>query len=119
MNLSFSHSLKLYKEVALDIGAAFGYLAGHGTYFQTYEHSTGDYTGPGYNGFHDGMVKAGITVPITKALTIHPRIEYWFPLSGKAKKSMGYDAAGEKISYNPDGYLACNIVAGINITYAF
>ena len=102
MNLSFSHSLSLHKEVVLDIGAAFGYLTRHGTYFQTHERSTGDYTGPRYNGFHDGIVKAGITVPITKALTIQPRIEYWFPLSGKAKKTMGYDATGKKVSYNPD-----------------
>jgi hypothetical protein len=46
MNLSFSHSLSLHKEVVLDIGAAFGYLAGQGTYFRTYERSTEDYTGP-------------------------------------------------------------------------
>ena len=65
------------------------------------------------------MVKAGITVPITKALTIHPRIEYWLPLSGKANKTMGYNAAGEKIFHNPDGYIGCNVVTEFTMTYAF
>jgi hypothetical protein len=65
------------------------------------------------------MVKAGITVPITKSLTIKPRIEYWFPLSNKVRKTVGYDTAGEKISYNPDGYQSCNIVTGLSVTYAF
>ena len=65
------------------------------------------------------MVKMSIAVPITKALRIKPRIEYWFPLSGKAKKIMGRDDAGEKISYNPDGYVGCSVVTGLNINYEF
>jgi hypothetical protein len=40
-------------------------------------------------------------------------------VGSKAKKTVGYDTAGEKISYNPDGYLGCNIVKGFSVTYAF
>jgi hypothetical protein len=46
-------------------------------------------------------------------------IEYWFPLFDKAKKTMGYDAAGEKISYNPEGCVGCDVVTGLNVSYAF
>ena len=58
-------------------------------------------------------------ITIGGVLTIKPRIEYWFPLSGKAKKTMGRDDSGEKISYNPDGYVGCNVVTGLNINYEF
>jgi len=50
---------------------------------------------------------------------IKPRIAYWLLLSDKAKKTIGYDAAGEKISYNPEGYVGCNVVTGLNVFYAF
>ena len=39
----FALFLSLHKEAVLDIGAAFGYLAGRGTYSQTYERNTRDY----------------------------------------------------------------------------
>jgi hypothetical protein len=32
---------------------------------------------------------------------------------------MGYNPAGDKISYNPDGYVGYNVVAGVNIVYSF
>jgi quinolinate synthase len=60
-----------------------------------------------------------ITVPMTKALTIKPRIGYWFQLSGKAKKTMESDDAGEKIPYNPDRHIGRNIVTGFSVTYVF
>lgn len=65
------------------------------------------------------MVKAGFTVPLSKKLTIRPVVEYWLPLSGEAGKTMGYNPTGDKISYNPDGYIGYNVVAGVNITYNF
>ncbi|MGD0283877.1 MAG: hypothetical protein ABSB95_16135, partial [Dissulfurispiraceae bacterium] len=63
--------------------------------------------------FHDGMVKAGLTIPVTKMLSAQPVIQYWFPLSSDAsKKTNG-------ISYNPDGYLADIFVFGLNLTFSF
>lgn len=119
INLSFEHSFRLYKNTTLDLGASAGYYAGSGSYWQTYERSTGGYTGQKYNGFHDGMVKAGFTIPLFKKLTIQPVVEYWFPLSSKAGKTMRYNTTGDKISYNPDGYVGYNLVAGVNIAYQF
>ncbi len=119
LNLSFAHSLKLYKEVTLDLGASFGYFMGSGNYWKTYETSTADYTGSKYRGFHDGMVKAGLTIPVTKSVSVQPTLQYWFPLSGDAKRTVGRDAAGSKISYNPNGYLDNNLVGGLTVVFNF
>jgi hypothetical protein len=120
VNLSFAHSLPIYKEITLDLGAAFGYYAGQGDYWKTYETSTGGYTGSKYKGFHDGMVKAGFTIPVTKAFSVQPMVQYYFPLSGDAKKTMGTDATtGVKIPFNHMGHVPTSLVGGINLTYSF
>ncbi|MCX5810846.1 MAG: hypothetical protein NTX36_15995 [Proteobacteria bacterium] len=120
MNLSFAHSFALPKDITLDLGASFGYFMGQGNYWKTYETATGDYTGSKYKGFHDGMVKTGLTVPITKAFVIQPSVAYWFPLSGTAKKTYGYNpATGLRIPYNPNGYVTDNLVYGVGFTYSF
>ncbi|MBA4391488.1 MAG: hypothetical protein C0399_11205 [Syntrophus sp. (in: bacteria)] len=119
MNLSFAHSFPVYKKVTLDLGASFSYFIGRGNFWKTYDQSTGDYTGSKYKGFHDGMVKAGFSIPATKAFVIQPIVQYYFPLSGDAKKTMGYDVAGNKIAFNHNGYVPYSLVAGINFTYNF
>lgn len=119
INLSFAHSFGLYKKITLDLGASIGYFAGSGNYWKTYETNTGDYTGSKYSGFHDGMVKAGLTIPVTKSVSVQPTLQYWFPLSGDAKRTMGTDAAGGKISYNPNGYLDNNLVGGLTVVFNF
>ncbi|MCX5813176.1 MAG: hypothetical protein NT178_11625 [Proteobacteria bacterium] len=117
-NLSFSHSLPVYKETTLDLGASFGYFIGESDYWKTYDQSTATYTGSKYKGFHDGMVKAGLTIPVTKAFSIQPVVQYWFPLSSDAKKE--YATAGDiKNSYNPNGPVKNNFIYGIGFTYSF
>jgi hypothetical protein len=119
MNLSFAHSFPVYKKVTLDLGASFGYFVGRGNFWKTYERSTGDYTGSTYKGFHDGMVKAGLSIPVTSAFMVQPIAQYYFPLSGDANRTMGYDTAGNKIAFNHNGYVPYSLVAGINLTYNF
>jgi hypothetical protein len=120
INLSFAHSLPVYKETTLDLGASFGYYAGQGDYWKTHETSTGGYTGSKYRGFHDGMVKAGFTIPVTKAFSVQPVVQYYFPLSGDAKRTMGTDpGTGVKIPYIHMGHVATNLVGGISFTYSF
>jgi hypothetical protein len=120
MNLSFAHSFNLPKSMTLDLGASFGYESGQGGFWKTYETSTGTYTGKKYRGLHDGMVKAGLTVPITKAFSIQPMLQYWYPLSGDAKRTMGMDpTTGLRIPFNHNGYLGDNLVYGLNMTYSF
>lgn len=112
-NLSFSHSFAIFKEITLDLGASFGYLVGSSEYWRTYESSTGDYTGKRYKALHDGKIQVGFTVPIAKNLTVQPILQYWYPLSSKAKRVIDGN------SYNPNGYLDDTWVGGISINYNF
>jgi len=119
INLSFAHSLPVYKDITLDLGASFGYEFGQGSFWKTYEQSTGSYTGSKYKALHDGMVKAGLTIPITKAFSIQPIAQYYFPLSGDASRTMGYDANGNKIAYNHNGYVPDSFVGEANFAFNF
>ncbi len=113
VNFSLAHSIPVYKDITLDLGASAGYFVGDADYWRTYEVSTGDYTGKKYRALHDGMVKVGFTIPLAKNLSIQPTAQYWFPLSGKAKRTI----AGN--SYNPNGHLDYTFVAGITLTFSF
>jgi hypothetical protein len=120
MNLSFAHSFSLPKDITVDLGASFGYEAGQGRYWQTFQPATGDYTGSKYKGFHDGMVKAGLTIPVTKAFLVQPLVQYYFPLSGDSNRTYGINpATGLRIPYNPNGYLTSNWVYGVNFAFNF
>lgn len=113
VNLSFSHSLPVYKDITIDLLASFGYFKGDDSYWRTYENSTRGYTGKKYNAFHDGKLQAGLSIPVTKNLTVQPVVQYWFPLSGKAKRIV------DGSSYNPNGHLDDTWVIGLNTTFSF
>jgi hypothetical protein len=113
INLSVSQSFPVSGDITLDLGASAGYTAGQGDYWRTYERTTGDYTGSKYSALHDGMVKAGFTIPLSKHVTLQPLLQYWFPLSDKAKRKIDGN------SYNFNGYLGTNFVGGATINYNF
>lgn len=104
INLAMSHSLPVYQDITVDLGASAGYLSGSDEYWRT----EGG-TGKKYRAFHDGMVKAGFTVPIAKNLSVQPVAQYWFPLSSKAKRH----------GYCPNGHLDDTFVTGVNLTLSF
>ncbi len=113
LNLSVGHSFKIYQEVTLDLGASAGYEIGTGNFWDTYQQSTGAYTGSKYSAFHDGMVKAGLTIPVSKKVVIQPMLAYWFPLSSDAEKRTNGN------SYNPNGYLKYLWQGGVTVAYNF
>ncbi|MCI0473453.1 MAG: hypothetical protein L0Y76_07710 [Ignavibacteria bacterium] len=113
INLSVSKSFPLYKEISLDLGASAGYFDGNADYWKTYERSTNAYTGKKYQAFHDGMVKAGLTIPVAGNIAIQPLIQYWFPLSNKANKTV------DSNSHNFNGKLDDTFVYGLNVTLSF
>jgi hypothetical protein len=117
INLSFSHSLPVFQisgnDATVDLGASFGYMIGSDDYWNTYTVEGGVQSGKKYSAFHDGMVKAGLTLPVTKSFSVQPNIQYWFPLSSKAKRIV------DGVSYNPNGHLDNNIVAGVGFTLTF
>jgi hypothetical protein len=104
INLSLSHSVPVYKDISLDLGASAGYFAGDDDAFRT---DSG--TGKKYSAFHDGMVKAGFTIPVLKNVSVQPLAQYWFPLSDKAKEH----------GHNPNGHLDNTFIYGVNMTYNF
>jgi len=112
-NLSASKSFQVYKEISLDLGASAGYFAGSADYWKAYERSTGAYTGKKYQAFHDGMIKAGLTIPVAGNIVIQPLIQYWFPLSDKAGETVDGN------SYNFNGKLDDSFVYGLNVTLSF
>jgi len=113
INLSLSHSLPVYRDVTLDLGVSAGYFVGGDNYWKTYDSSTGAYTGEKYRAFHDGMVKTGFTIPVTKNTVVQPVAQYWFPLSGKAERTIDGN------SYNNNGKLDDTFVAGVNMAFSF
>ena len=59
------------------------------------------------------MVKAGLTIPVTKQVVIQPLLAYWFPLSGDAKKRISGN------SFNPSGYLKSLWQGGVIVAHNF
>lgn len=108
INLSLAHSLPVYKEITLDLGASAGYFIGDDDYFRTTDPTSGA-LGKHYSAFHDGMVKAGFTIPVTKSFSVQPLVQYWFPLSSDAKKH----------GHNPNGHLDNTFVTGLNAVFTF
>ncbi len=115
-NLSFSQSIPVFKDNTVDLGASFGYEAGSSNYWNTYVANKG-YVGSHYSAFHDGMVKVGYTIPVTKMLSVQPVIQYWFPLSSDADKTVT-DKTGVH-GFNPNGQLKDIFVYGLNLTFSF
>jgi hypothetical protein len=110
VNLSFSHSIPVYQKITADLSASFGYFKGDSKYWKTYERSTGGYTGKKYSALHDGKIQVSLTYPIQKNITLQPTVQYWFPLSSKARRTIDGN------SYNPNGHLDNTFVAGVNFT---
>ena len=115
-NLSFSQSIPVYKETTVDLGASFGYEAGSSNYWDTYVANKG-FIGSKYSAFHDGMVKVGYTIPVTKMFSVQPVVQYWFPLSSDASKTVT-DKSGVH-QFNPNGHLDDTFVYGLNLTFSF
>src|SRR5208282_1751721 len=100
----------------LDLGAGFGYEAGSSNYWNTYVANQG-YVGSKYSALHDGNVKVGFTLPVTKMLSVQPVVQYWFPLSSDASKTVT-DATGVH-GFNQNGQLKDIFMGGINLTFSF
>lgn len=113
VNFSVGHSIKVYKEATLDLAASWGYERGQGKYWQTYDRATAGYTGSKYAAPHDGMVKAGFTIPVTKKIALQPMVQYWYPLSSKASRTIDGN------SYNPNGHIGTVFVTGLTVAYNF
>jgi hypothetical protein len=113
LNLALSHSLPVYKDISLDLGASFWALFGQSAFWKTYEGSTGAYTGSKFSNLLSGMLSAGVTITIVKNFSVQPTLQYWFPLSNDARKKV------DGVPYNPAGNINNTVVYGLNAMFTF
>ena len=94
MNLGVSHSVRLAGGVTLDLAASVGYM---------------DVDDTDYQEWHDGLISAGLTIPLDEYATLSPTIAYSFGLSEKA------DAAFETGPSAESSF----VLGGVTLSIAF
>jgi hypothetical protein len=113
LNFSLSHSISLKNGFMLDMGVSLAYFAGSADYWRTYDSSSGTYTGKKYRAFHDGQIRASLTAPLGKGLSLQALVQYAFPLSSAAQRTInGY-------SYNINGHLGRVLVFGTMLAFSY
>lgn len=68
-SFGISHSVVLPNDMSLDLSGSLGY----------YDDDTG------YSSMHDGLLSAGLTIPLNSYITISPSLSYSFALSDEAE----------------------------------
>jgi len=106
-----SHSIPITEKFSLDLGATASYIS-----FDDEE----DFADPGdpnkaYSGFHDGVLSAAVTVPVTEYISVTPQIAYSFPLSSDAKDILeAANAKGDETTGNADTFYG-----GVSVSFSF
>jgi hypothetical protein len=83
INLGLSHSINLTDAIALNLSSGFGY------YISQTDSIVEAGTNNRYNGLQDGLISAGLSIPVGKYITVAPALSYSFALSDKAKALLG------------------------------
>jgi|WetSurMetagenome_2_1015567.scaffolds.fasta_scaffold26999_3 hypothetical protein len=78
-NLGLSHSINLMDDITLDLAAGAGY------YFSCNDSITEAETDKRFKGLQDGVISAGLSIPISGKATLSPSVSYSFALTDKAK----------------------------------
>jgi len=82
-NFGLSHSINITDDIALNLSGSLGY------YISRDDSIVEAGTNEKYNGFQDGLLSAGLSIPVTKYITVSPTMSYSFALSDKAKGLLG------------------------------
>ncbi|HIJ60124.1 MAG TPA: hypothetical protein HPP56_05860 [Nitrospirae bacterium] len=90
LTASIGHSFDLAKDVPLNLGAAVGYNMKNKV--MSYE----AYTGKNFNNFYNAELSASVSVPVTKQISITPKVAYSFALSNDSKTAISaMDVSGK------------------------
>lgn len=100
---SAGHSFSLPKDMSLNLGA-------YASYNLRNKVMGLDSDGKRFSNFYNAELAAGLAIPITKAVSITPKIAYSFPLSSDAKDAIG--------SVSDDGRKDI-VYGGVNLTLSF
>lgn len=117
ITLGISHSVPIKDDIALDLGAQIGYLAADEASSYGVVTNGTQSTTDAYSAFHDGLLTASVTFPVSKYVSITPKLNYSFPLTGKASDlievtSLGYNGT---MGSGNDSFL----YGGVNIDLSF
>jgi hypothetical protein len=82
-NLGLSHSIDLMNDITLDLAAGAGY------YISCNDSIVEEGTGKKFKGLQDGIISAGLSIPLSDKATLSPSISYSFAMTDKAKALLG------------------------------
>ncbi|GBE13909.1 bacterial protein of unknown function [bacterium BMS3Bbin14] len=105
--LGISHSFALSDKISLDLGAQASYLVVDDASTLADPDNPGD----AYSDFHDGLISAAVTIPVTQYVTVTPELYYSFALSNTASDVMKASSA----SGNDDNFL----YGGVSIGFSY
>jgi hypothetical protein len=100
---SISHSFEVSKDIALNLGASASYNINNKV-------MGFDQDGKDFSNFYNAELSSSVSIPISKATTLTPKVAYSFPLSSDAKEAI------KKISDDGDKDI---FYGGINLTLSF
>lgn len=100
---SICHSFGLSKDIALNLGASASYNINNKV-------MGFDSEGDDFSNFYNGELSSSLSIPISKAITLTPKIAYSFPLSNDAEEAI------KNISDDGDRDI---FYGGINLTLSF
>lgn len=107
-----SHGIPLGKELSLDLGAQVGFLSADD------RSVIAEVKDPRkrYGNFHDGVLSAAVSIPLTEKVSLTPELYYSFPLTDEASDLIGDTGlAGESANEN-DAYF---VYGGVSVSFAF
>ncbi len=80
INIGISHSQPIYEKITLDLAASAGYYYSDDSAFSEVNNP-----GSKYREFHNGLISAGLTIPVGEYFSIKPMLAYSFALSSAAE----------------------------------
>ena len=103
LTASIGHSFEVMNDMSLNLGASAGYNINNkvmGT----------DLDDKDFSNFYNAEISSSLEIPVSKVLTITPKVAYSFPLSNDAEEAI------EKISDDGDKAI---FYGGVNLTLSF
>lgn len=105
VNFGLSHSFELDKGVTLDLSGSVAYW--HSDDDAVTEINSTDK----YRAFHDGLISAGLTIPLSEYFTVSPAISYSFALTDESK-----DFINAQTAFNDDSSF---LYGGVSFSISF
>jgi uncharacterized protein (TIGR02001 family) len=113
LEFGISHSFPIYGQVTLDLAGTVSYYRSDDDSFVEVDDDL-NFTGNRYRNLHNGLITAGLTVPLGDHLSITPLVAYSFPLSSRADDFIRYNSRELGLSGDSDFFYG-----GVSLSIAF